>query len=237
MNPRMITGLSALVIALSTSAAAATYHFRQASTGMVAEQPPLELTIGTGTDNKGACASGAATGCATYSDGTLVKLINSVVPSVAHSSICKSSGKWYMEMTYTPRTWGSNTQNASVGLSTSTSTNIWAGYAKYTAAQYIHLVDHPIAVTDDVGTGVPNPGVPLHSSVAVLGIALDADAHNISFMLDGATKTVHIAAPADACFYFEAATIAAYGTWNGDVNFGQNNFTYTVPQGYHRGWW
>lgn len=246
MNTTLLKTAMGLALAWAVGAnaeAPASFHYKLPLAGIggaqaASEQPAPLSPLGAGTDSFGACANGLATGCTSYSDGSLVKYITDGDLGSARSAICKSTGKWYMEMTYTPRSMTTNTRNATVGVSTALTGRPWStGFPKYSALHYIHLANHFILVTDDVGTAVPTQGLPLHQTTAVLGIALDADARQVSFILDGATKTVQLAAPAGSCFYFEAATFAAYGTFNGDVNFGQADFNYIVPAGYNRGWW
>lgn len=250
MSVRLKLGLIAVTLTTLSSLAAAgpSYRYKVLVPGMpamlgtsgavsspapVAQSPVL---VGDGTSTKGACTD-LATGCATLAVNPLDYLVAPTLSgdgltltcagdwATAVANISKSSGKWYWEA----RVSESVKNHAVIGVVAPSfaagghypgQTPGGVGYYTYDGSLWY-------------GTGwSPNVGPRVYVN-DVIGVALDMDAHTITYTLNGAPLafsgvTGSSEAPAVAC-YFASNPVT--------LNMGQANFAYPVPAGFNAGVW
>ena len=147
--------------------------------------------------------------------------------ATAHTSTCKSSGKWYWEVQL------ASGSGMYIGISANPQLGI-TGSANSDYLTNTSVVSNTSILVN--GTGV----APVISSVVnkKLGFAMDLDARQLYLTVDGVPQTPNgVTIPAgcmrptvwnntsNPAVYFGGATF----------NFGGSSFTYAVPSGYHPG--
>ena len=261
MKPNLLKPIvAALAVALSSAAMAAptSYHLRQfvpglsAPTSSVPAAPATPSAVGDGTSKAGACASGAATGCATWGSNfytgntfsadylTVTQLGGVDYGTRATKTV--SSGKWYWEITVGAQTGTANTKVAALigvesleriaGSWSGTSGNgkIWAGYTGFyysCASTWLW----PVMKTQ-----------PRFYVGDVVGVALDMDNHTLALTLNGSALS-NSAGGEPLCSNLYGTVVPLLGNGGGitsfsaSANFGQSAFRYAVPAGYNAGLW
>jgi len=245
--PRSVT-VFALLLA-SASVSAQTYHTRipaktlkvsSVSTGTPSTTPPAPVTptptgpaTSDGSSKTGACGNGDTSGCATWS-GTASRgmtLSNGNLDAAgtggnhawANTTVCKSSGKWYVETTRLTQsapanyyTIGINRAGASNSEGTGSEGYLYNNGA-YDAAG--NLVS-PVSL-DAVGTPT--------------GIALDLSSaqRSVSFITNGGIAVIPLATTTTPVCIAVGYTHGAKTR----LNAGQSNFSRAVPAGFNRGLW
>lgn len=153
----------------------------------------------------------------TLSGGNLT--LQNVVDGIARSTIGKTSGKWYWEIT--PSATGLDTGVASSSASLTqylgVDANGWSFYGDAGGSK----------VNNNVFTayGAPTTGGD------VIGVLLDMTAGTIAFRKNGADLGVAFSGLTGAIF----AAAGSSGGPNQTANFGATAFAYPVPSGYNAG--
>lgn len=244
MKPTLVKPLvAALALGASVSAAlaATSYQYRMPVPGLTvnAVPPPAAPalpTVGDGVSKAGACASGAATGCAIWNgaDGNLaLSGANLVATCTANgwrgqrATISKSSGKWYWEVSFLQLT-GSST---ALGAQTPDG-SVAAGYIM-SPGQYLWWPDAYYLANGAFTTASARSAWAVSGRQATIGVMLDMDLKTIIFSQgDNTLASVPVVqsalAPSGWCAS-SGNTITA--------NFGQATFQYPVPAGYNAGLW
>lgn len=236
--------VAALALSLSVAAFAAptAYHYRQyvpglsAPAGTIQTVPTTPSWVGDGVSKSGACATGSATGCATWNsaDGNLTlssdKLIATCVANGGRgqrATTGKSSGKWYWELSFKQFTGGSTALGAQTPDSSLAYGYIFSPgqYMWWPGSAYLANGAYTSASTSNTWTA--------SGTQAIIGIALDMDAKTIVFsqgdlVLASVPVVQSILTPSGWCASI-GNTITA--------NFGQSDFQYPVPAGYNAGLW
>lgn len=132
---------------------------------------------------------------------------------LAVSTACKSSGKWYWEVTTT-----------NVGGSA------YVGIATNPAAAW-----PPVGMYSQGGTSVNNSG-PYTSTnfwyvTRTLGFKLDMDSRTLATTVNGVPQEP-LPILADGCYYIAMGTSSFYGPLDVIVNTGQGPFVSALPAGY-----
>lgn len=154
----------------------------------------------------------------TLSDSNLKATVSTV--SIVRSTISKSSGKWYWEVTRiagTDNVIGVAKSGASLTLPLGGDANGW-GYIGSNGQKYNN------ATSLAYGTA--------YSDNSIIGVALDLDNGTLSFFKDGVSQGVAYSGLSGTFF-------AAFGTGNSTdscfANFGQYPFAYAPPAGFSYG--
>lgn len=233
----------------SASLANADFEYRVPIRGLAlgADTPaPVVLPpVGDGVSKAGACASGAASGCAvmtpttSYSvtgDGLTVAFEGNFVTSAAKATVSKTSGKWYWEVT----THSPSTSYGAIGLVLSTlpanATNVCfgcaAGYFTGPTAPYLALYLGAYA-----GRALPLEIIKTgeYSAGAVAGFALDLDNGTLAVTLNGESRWKLSGIPAGG--WVPVVSTGSSIRHSHTFNFGQSNFKYPVPAGHNAGLW
>ena len=223
----------------TTSSYPATLTLTASGSGLVTSLP-ITLNgsgslspLGNGVSTAGACASGAASGCASWNTspkGTNISLAGRTVngsgySAAAMANLGKSSGKWYWEITVN----SALTMNVEVGVgNSSTSVNLaldtdgWIYYA-WNGGFY------------SLGTNTGG-GSAFNTAGTVIGVALDATTAGspvLYFYKNGVyqfSKTLSTSA-----VLYPAVGDGSTPTWSVTGNFGTTNFAYPVPSGFNAG--
>lgn len=246
MKPNLLKPLVAtLAVVLSAAALAAptSYHLRQYVPGLTAigsgdatpAAPTAPSMVGDGVSKAGACASGAATGCASWdSTGKPTSIaieadflsINTSGTGAARGAVGKVDGKWYWEVQLLAPSdsllVGTGTATLSLVNPFTATPPMWSWYsnknpgnAKICSAW---LGGSTVATTGDI-----------------VGVALDMPSHSVTFYKNGS--------PVVTCANVTAseAVFPVLGSGGNPVsvraNFGQNNFQHPVPTGFNAGLW
>ncbi|POZ62964.1 hypothetical protein [Chromobacterium alticapitis] len=193
--------------------------------------------IGNGFSRSGACASGAASGCASFSSGTL-QVTASGSAAVA-ANVCKSSGKWYFEMTPTQLSGNAASRALLAGWATNPPGPQLTGNGITGSGTYAVENDQAwgIGSTRTAETLINKTAI---AKLAPIGYAFDADAGTLSVYNGGKAPYAVIYTGMARGNYCPAAlaTGALYNnTSSGAFNFGGSNFAYPVPAGFHAGVW
>jgi hypothetical protein len=160
----------------------------------------------------------------TLSGGNLTATIAGPTSScLVRSTVSKTSGKWYWEMTC------NNITNYSY---------IGIGNASESVTTYLGSTNNGLAYTND-GYLIKNGGIAssapgVYATSNVLGFALDVDAGTLELFVNNSSQGSYSANPTGALF---AGVSASLGSPNIVVtaNFGASAFTYTPPSGYNAG--
>lgn len=242
-----------LVITGTAAIAAPTYQYRSPAHGLAPAQvqapPPVVLSsVGDGISKAGACATGAATGCATWGTVNMALKLNNDLSvkmasgsaSAGMGSISKTSGKWYWELTQN----ASSTATAPAwGLisGTATPSGSWIGYITSLWVDYFMMTGTPLYGNAYCGNtwGVPRVGGQTWGAArtATIGFALDMDTRTLNWYKDG-----QLIGALCGNLPVSVRPFVAYGNATGDIsqvdaNFGQSEFKYPVPAGYNAGLW
>lgn len=234
--------MAAFVVFISASAIAepTSFHHRQFVPGLatpVISAPatpaaPVALPpspTGDGTSKAGACALGAASGCATFSGGLLTPANTggSFVNALASKRI--SAGKWYWEMKLNTAVSGGVTEVGLVSQAVA-SNNIIGNVGN--SLVYLGTTSPQIHKNGST-TGMPTvSGIKQNDFVS---IAYDADSHTATFYVNcvvlatigGLYTGAMYPAFADYSTKFPTVTF----------NFGASAFNCVVPSGYNAGVW
>lgn len=260
LTKRALATAVALLLGPVALSHAASYYYKVPAPKLVATGTPLEVLtpsptptqaptptpepvsapspVGDGSSTSGACASGAATNCATWgspfnatlSTGLHSVLLNNGTMSSTVGTIAKSSGKWYWELTYDATSLGVSPALGVVASSV-TFTDAWP---RYTTSLWIDYVPQGAICSVRWGTYSANTAWNLQKG-DVVGIALDMDAHTLNWYRNGT-----LAGTLCGNLPSSVAPFAGYGNTAAnwiriDANFGQTNFRYPVPAGYNAG--
>lgn len=140
---------------------------------------------------------------------------------LAVSTICKSSGKWYWEVTETSVQGSYPILRVGYGAPNDATSKAYAEF--YISTATVGATAFPSAVSAAGKSGV-------------YGVALDAGSKTISVywngVLQGAGSYVDAGA---ACAYVGTQQFRDAGTAKATVNFGQSAFSYGPPAGYNPG--
>ena len=157
----------------------------------------------------------------TLSNGDRVITANSVGYSGARSTVGRSSGKYYLEMTR-------NAADMMVGISNATPNT----------SSYIGADGNSMGLwRSDVYLSGGVAGVFSFANVAApIGMLVDADARTLRYKV-GTTVSTSIAIPWSGGIYLAAGNGAssAWSTFSITLNAGQEPFSYEVPDGYLAG--
>jgi hypothetical protein len=182
--------------------------------------------------NAGACASGALSTCATFG-GQLTETVGASAQGVV-GSVCKSSGRWYYEVTPSAFSGSPAVRAAIVGWSSGTPTSNGNGTtdsATFGFSEYIGLGNYASRNSEVAigGTAYEAPDV--------IGVAIDLDAHILSVYRQGALDAVvYTGIPAGTYCPIAVRTGSLFNDSAASTfNFGQSNFAYPVPAGYSAG--
>lgn len=197
-------------------------------------------TTGDGVSKAGACASGAATGCATWDSAKMATtgftLSNGNLTyargassgwGMALATVGKSTGKWYWEVS--PSKAGSI--NTVVGVATAASSLSTYPGGSGTTGLGVYAYNGNV-YRSGMGTG---GSFVLYTGGDVIGFAFDADAKSLSTYKNGTlvatyTYITSVGALLPAAAPFDASNSVT-------ANFGQSNFKYAPPAGYNAGLW
>lgn len=199
-------------------------------------EPLAASLVGDGVSTAGACAAGA-TGCATLS--SLDKHVNIVLsnnnltassPTNSNSvraTLGKTTGKWYWEYSVA----SSTPNNAMLGVGTPTmSLSAYPGAGNSSTEGWGYWGNN--------GSIYHNGGTPYsgakYDNGAVIGIALDADAHTLTFYKDGQLQKT-VTGITNTTWYPALSPQTSGVKSTITANFGQSNFVYAPPNGYHAG--
>lgn len=219
--------LASALALLAGPASAATYSFRQASTGIRAggavSAPVAPVT---------AYAKWSSfTSLASSSDGLTVSFSNtSTTFHSARADIAKSTGKWYFEAAYLGSSGAVLPDGAMIGI----------GQALPAAGNFFGAVNTGGIAYYNINGRVYNNGPSVVSGALLqkndkLGIAVDLDARKIQFYVNCAAAGPAHSIPAGTSFY---PAMSAYGAFPSvTANFGASAFWCTVPSGYASGWY
>lgn len=235
LHRRMTAGILLLASALPALASAGAYTVRVplkglTPSGAIAQALP---TVSDGTLKTGACASGAATSCATFG-GSLTVTVNTTTPAYT-GSVCKSSGKWYFEYITSTFAGSPAIRAPIVGYTNGVAGNTGNGTtnaATYGIGEYYASANKATRITE---TGIA--GSSTYAAGDTVGVALDLDAGTMTLYRYGAANgVVYSGIPAGT--YCPAAVVPG-ATFNNiataNFNFGQQTFANPVPSGYHLG--
>lgn len=239
MKPNLLKPIvAALAVALGSAAfAAPTYQLRQHVAGLSAlgvstqatSAPPPPSAVGDGTSKAGACASGAV-GCATWA-GSLYDLnrvlsadgltVSSSAGTINTSStVGKSVGKWYFEVTTPAQGITLGVCRVDLGSYSPHGVNCYGGdgYWWYSSG-------------NSSRTNMSWYGM------SVLSVQLDLDSHTATFLRNNsAFKTVSLP-PGTWTPVINGSAQSNPAVFPAVGNFGQSNFQYPVPAGYNAGLW
>lgn len=193
--------------------------------------------IGNGVSRNGACAVGAASGCAAFPGGSLQVTASGSIAVAAN--VCKSSGKWYFEMTPTQLSGNASSRALLAGWAATPAGPQLTGNGITGSGTY--------AVENDQvwGIGATRNGETLINKTAIaklapIGYAFDADAGTLSVYNGGKSAYAVIytgMARGNYCPVALATGALNNNTSSGAFNFGGSTFAYPVPTGYHAGVW
>lgn len=197
-------------------------------------------TTGDGVSKAGACASGAATGCATWNSAkmatTSFTLSNSNLTytrgassgwGFAMATVGKSTGKWYWEVS--PSKAGSI--NTIVGVATATSsTTVYPG-SPDTTGLGVYAYNGGV-YRAGLGTG---GSFASYTGGDVIGFAFDADVKSLRAYKNGTLVATYTYVTNVGALYPAAAPFDAANSVT--ANFGQSSFKYAPPAGYNAGLW
>ncbi len=239
---RLIVGALFVLAGAATSAAPA-YHFRLPAQGLSEARAPAEPTpvvkssVGDGVSTAGACASGAASGCATWSvtgvpAGIIVAsdllAVQGTSMGATRGAIGKTSDKWYWEITLLAE---AATAAPLIGVGTK-SLSLANPFTAVPPTWSWYLNPNP---GNAKVCGDWQGGSQLATAGDVVGVALDATAHSVTFYKNGSLVfTCSNVTAAEAVY-------PVFGAGGGSnrikANFGQSNFQFAVPAGYNAGLW
>lgn len=214
------------LLAASSLTTASPYRFRVSAPGIVAAAPATNATLHTYATltNISGTVYGQGTGALT--NGNLT--VEAMAPPGggnsypwAMSTICKSSGSWYWEVTMASNAGSFPTLRVGYGMSVDATSKAYAEFYNGTAT--IGSTAFPSAANTVGKSGV-------------YGVALNATAKTISVYWNGVLQGngSYVDAGA-ACAYAGNQQYPTAGTSKAIVNFGQTPFTYAVPSGYNPG--
>ena len=151
------------------------------------------------------------------SNGNLTFAISTATNSMARSTISKSSGKWYWEVTAatTPRI-GIATSAASLNVALGSEASSWAWYG---AVGTIINNNTTLATVTTLTTG------------DIIGFALDVGTGTLSFYKNNVFAYTATGIPTGMF----AAISASGATSGGTAKFGATTLTYTPPSGFNAG--
>ena len=225
--------LAACVLAMACESASAdvpvsTFTFRLYSHGISVTTP----SAGNNAPNAGACSSGAASSCATLG-GQLSVNVGASSQGIL-SSTCKSSGKWYYEVTPTALSGSPLIRAAIVGWASAVPTSTGNGTTDantFGFSEYAGYGNYASRSTETTVGGTP------YSTSDVVGVAIDLDAHTMSVYRQGVLNVVvYSGIPAGTYCPMVVRTGSLYNdSATSTFNFGQSNFSYPVPAGYNAG--
>ncbi len=192
--------------------------------------------VGDGTSTTGACASGEATGCAVWNQATATGVTVQANARLAaatinwagvDSSVCKSSGKWYVEVRRTTQSspsnyfeFGINKVGASQTYEQPSEVNLFA----YDGTVY--RTDNSAVLGSLGGAGTPSVG-------SWVGMALDLDSSPKKVIWKTASASVTTDLPSSSGTFCVSS-----GFMHGasvEINAGQQGFQFAPPAGYVRG--
>ena len=198
--------LAGVLGAMAIPALSATpYYYRQPTPGVRLALP----VIGDGVSKEGACATGAATGCATFPLGLQFVSSWAFGTYLPQASVApKTSGKWYFEVT---------------GMS---------------GNSYVFLAENQKACLPANGTlnyfkELINGG---STYSTVYGVALNVDAATATLYKDGVQMSVIPLGTPNVVRVQVASNICGANV-SFRFNFGQSAFIYPVPAGFNAGLW
>lgn len=238
---RLSLARSALAVtALVVMAMSALTDLAQAGTPLYTVRVPIHgmagpaaATPGDGTSKAGACASGAASTCASFG-GSLTVTVDATHP-VYTSSTCKTSGKWYFE--YTPTVYSGNPliRETLVGVTNGVAGSAGNGVtnaATYAIGVYATYYNKS---TRNSESSIANSTA--YSMGETVGVAVDLDAKTLTLYRAGNPNgVVYSGMPVGSFCPVVVQTASAFSnTATSMFNFGQSNFAFAVPTGYNRG--
>jgi hypothetical protein len=205
--------------------------------------------VGDGVSTTGACASGAASGCAvlanTYVNGVaqpangngLTKTTTTLTFTGANGAFAAgtgskgvSTGKWYWEAS-TPN--NGQTHYGAGFYATSANFGYWPDFYAFSA--------YPGYGSPGVYGGSANDtrAIGTRGSALTLGFALDAGASTIAVYANGSRLSTYSISGKSKPYYPAVflGVNAAGGSGSFTLNFGATNFSYPVPSGYYKGIW
>lgn len=220
----------------------------------IPEAPPSP--VGDGVSRAGACASGAATGCATWGvRGISFNGVEEVYwhPGVATFAITykpRQTGKWYFELTREVYGEGSIAQAREVlglaqgGLGWPSEESVYRNSPKlsslaHTAVEWRTENGLMTVGAFNVGGSPPATFAPIGQNRVTIGIAADLDSGVVTFQ--GPTGTQTFSAANSQLQPGALYTPHVGGNWSASggvvLNAGQREFVYPVPEGFNAGWW
>lgn len=153
------------------------------------------------------------------SNGNL-SMVTTSTGGTARSTVSKSSGKWYWEVTYT------SSPDLAVGIAKATAS--LTGYLGIDSSGYSYVASNGSKYN---GSGPIAYGATFPLGT-VIGIAMDLDAGTLTFYRNGVSQGVAFTGLSGTFF-------AAQGTNNNGggctANFGQTPFAYSPPAGFNAG--
>jgi hypothetical protein len=139
-----------------------------------------------------------------------------------------TTGKWYWEA------YNENNTNLLIGVMPGTTNISLAGtYGYGWLGNGFYFYTNPTSGTSARYDNPISGSYPwAYPSTNVLGIALDMDAHQITYYVNGVSAGIApVALPAGPLY----PSVRMYSTSTITVNFGATSFKYPVPAGYHAG--
>ena len=241
MKPNLLKPLVATfatVFSVTAFAAPASYHLRLYVPGLsapavgnpavgnqAAPATPTPSAIGDGVSKLGACAAGAATGCASW-DATGKLFINMASLGATRGTVGKADGKWYWEVELLAPSdsllIGTGTIALSLANPFTATPPMWSWYSNKNPGN-AKICSAWLGGSVVVTTG------------DIVGVALDMAAHSVTFYKNGN--------PVVSCSNVTTseAVYPVLGSGGGPIsintNFGQSNFQHPVPAGYNAGLW
>jgi hypothetical protein len=219
------------VCAIGSAQADTTYIYRLPAKGLklAAAVAPPASPVGDGGSKSGACANGAATGCAssfTAHPGETGGIVTFLGPT------SKGAGKWYWEVSVT----AVGVIPGMIGVAA-----INPGNGNYIGNTPQGLDYFGYNGTFHRAGNMADPAAAMFTTGDTIGVALDQGSRSVSFYKNCIfQKTVTLPGTATALFpgYSGYSRNAAGGTQTDsmDFNFGVSNFNCAVPAGYNAGW-
>jgi SH3-like domain-containing protein len=210
-----------------TGLVAGTYVFRLTVTDDDSATASDDISIvvspeGTGAPSYPTLSPTDKSGTITLSNGNLTMATDGSDWGAVRSTLGKSSGKWYWEVTVI--TAGS----PKIGILKST--DVVTTYIGSSATGY---------AIDDVGQKWNNGSSASYASSVsapgtVIGIALDMDVGTISYYINGVSQGVAFSGISG--LYYPAIS-GGFANSNFTVNFGASSFSHTAPDGYNSGFY
>lgn len=204
----------------------------QAATATYASVSTTALLNVSGNAMMGDCLSGAATGCATASSGSVGTYV--INPDKYPVAGCKTTGKWYVELNPNSGSIGQE----EVGMVVAGTKRLmihdmpwsWGFTAQSEPLWYYHTLNG-VSTVDGGSTGIPRV-----TGANWVGLAIDLDASTVDvFYKSAKIKTIPLAA--GKCYLPIVSGSSLMNRDNLGMNLGSGMFQMPAPAGFHGGWY